>query len=215
MRLAVNQKILTTMFSINIYLRFALIALFLGGGIALAILYGFWYSFPLILVGIILLVGYVLLGTIQSAGLMMQAGDLEGAEKRLNLTLSPKLLFVTNKAFYYILKGTMAAHKKNMDESEQWLLKAKEVNVPTDNEKAMIELQLANINASKNKWKQAEANMRALKKLKVTEPTIKAQIEEFNRAFAQRGQARAAARQGRRGGGNIRPGGKRRRPKMR
>lgn len=203
------------MFTINIYLRFALMALLIGGGVVLAILFGFWYSFPLLLAGVILLVGYILLGTVQSAGQVMQSGDVEATEKRLALTLSPNLLFVTNKAFYYILKGSIAAQKKDLNESEKWLLKAKTINVPTDNEKAMIELQLANIYASKNKWKQAEANMRTLKKLKVTEPLLKGQIMEFDKVFSQRGQAKVASKMGRMNRGNIRPGGKRRRPKMR
>ena len=32
----------------------------------------------------------------------------------------------------------------------KWLKKAEEINVPTDNEKAMLQIQLANIAASKN-----------------------------------------------------------------
>ncbi len=153
-------------------------------------------------------------GTIQSAGQLMQAGELEGAEKRLNLTLTPKLLFATNKAFYYILKGTFAAQRKDMDESEKWLKIAQEVKVPTDNEKAMIELQLANISASKGKWKQAEHHFRTVKKMKISEPALKAQIQEFDKVFSQRGQAKAASRMGV-GSSTMRPGGKRRRPKMR
>ncbi len=202
------------MFSINIYLRFALMAAFFLGGIALTFFFGFWYAFPLYLVAIILIIGYIMLGTIQSAGMMMQAGDLDGAEKRLNLTFFPKWLFATNKAFYYILKGTFAAQRKNMDESEKWLKLAQEVKVPTDNERAMIELQLAGISASKGKWKQAELHMRTLKQYKITEPTLKTQIADFEKMFAQRGQAQAATRIGYNGGG-MRPGGKRKRPKMR
>ncbi len=80
------------MFTINIYLRFALIALFLGGGIVLAILYSFWYALPLILIGLVLLAGYLMLGTVQSAAMMLQTGNLAGAEKRLKLTPSPRLL---------------------------------------------------------------------------------------------------------------------------
>ncbi|MEM0991594.1 MAG: hypothetical protein AAF847_07615 [Bacteroidota bacterium] len=200
--------------TINIYLRFALIGVFLVGGVVLAILFGFWYSFPLLLAGIILLAGYLLLGTVQSAGVLMQSMDIDAAEKRLDLTLSPKLLYTTNKAFYYILKGTFAAQRKDMEESEKWLKLAQEVDVPTDNERAMIELQLANINANKGKWKVAEGHFRKVKKMDITEPNLQAQIMEFEKVFAQRGQAKAAARMGRQGG-MMRPGGKRRRPKMR
>jgi len=83
------------MLSINIYLRFALMAVLLIGGTVLAFLFGFWYAFPLLLAGIALLVGYVMLGTVQSAAQIMNATDFEGAEKRLNLTLTPKLLYPT------------------------------------------------------------------------------------------------------------------------
>ncbi len=40
------------MFSINIYIKFALIAIFLLGGISLALVYGLGYSWILILIGL-------------------------------------------------------------------------------------------------------------------------------------------------------------------
>lgn len=203
------------MFTINIYLRFALIALFLGGGIALAFIFGFWYAFPLLLTGLILLVSYVLLGTVQSAAMLMQAGDMEKAEKRLDLTLKPRFLYSTNRAYFYMLKGSMAMARKDMDESEQWLLKAKEVKVPTENERAMLELQLANIMASRDRWKQAKIHFRNAKKMKVTEASIKEQLLQFEKALNSRNQMKAASRVQGRGGQTMQPGGKRRRPKMR
>src|SRR5690625_1789441 len=90
------------MFTINIYLRLALIVATLGGAIILTSLYGFWYAFPFYLIGIILLVGYILFGTIQSAAQKMQLMDIAGTEKRLNLTLSPRLLYSANRAYYYM-----------------------------------------------------------------------------------------------------------------
>ena len=64
------------MFTINIYLKFALIAVSLIGGIALSAAWGFWYGFPLILAGVVLLISYIALGTVQSAAVLMQEGDL-------------------------------------------------------------------------------------------------------------------------------------------
>ena len=58
------------MFKINIYLKFALIAIFLFGGIILGFMYGFGYSWIMILIGVIILVSYIMLGTIQSAAEM-------------------------------------------------------------------------------------------------------------------------------------------------
>lgn len=207
------------MFLINIYVRFALMGVFLIGGIILSFVpgFGFWYAFPLLLIGIILLVGYILLGTVQSAAALMQTADFEACEKRLNLTLNPKWLYVTNRAYFYMIKGSIALAQKNTEEGEKWLKMADEVNVPTDNEKAMLQLQLANIAASKNKWKQAQIHFRNAKQCNVTEAGVKEQLLQFEKALNQRGQVKAANRMGGKGGGMVRGGGKskRKRPKMR
>jgi len=202
------------MFTINIYLKFALIALGIIGGTALSIGFGFWYGFPFILAGILLLVSYFLLGTIQSAGTMLQAEDFEGAKKRLDLTYFPNLLYTTNRAYYYMLNGSISQMQGDHTEAEAHFKKAGQIEVPTDNEKAMLELQFANNAARKNNWNQVKAHMKTLKGLNVTMPEVKAQIAQFDQAMKQQGQMKAAMRQG---GGQkgYRPGGKRRRPKMR
>lgn len=201
------------MFSINIYLRLALIAACLIGGVALTIAFGFWYAFPFFLIAIVLLIGYLLLGTVQSAAMLLQETKFIEASKRLNLTLSPRLLYATNRAYFFILKGTIAVALNNSDEGEMWLKKAQQVKLPTDNEKAMIELQLANIAAQKGKWQQAQLHFRNTKGLKITDANIREQHKQFEKALNQRGQMKAAGQQG--SGMAIRPGGKRRRPKMR
>ena len=204
------------MFTINIYLRFALIALCLIGGVLLSVFVSFWYALPILLVGVALLVGYVLLGTIQSAAPMLQTQDFAGAEQRLNLTWKPEWLYASNRAMYYMLKGTIAQQRKDNVAAEAYLRQAAEIELPTDNEKAMIKLQLANIAAQRGKWKEAKLMHRDLKDLKVTEPMIKEQIKMFDQAMKQQGQMRhlGVSGGGNRGGAQ-RPGGKRRRPKMR
>lgn len=201
------------MFSINIYLRFALMAVTLLGGIGLAIAFGFWYAFPFFLIFIALAVGYLLLGTVQSAAILLQNTQLDEAEKRLKLTFFPNLLYVTNRAYFFILKGSLASARQDNDEAEIWLKKAQGMKLPTDNEKAMIELQLANIAATKGKWQQAQLAFRNMKNLKVTDANIKEQMKQFEKALAQQGQMRAQGMQS--GTNRMQPGGKRRRPKMR
>lgn len=203
------------MFTINIYLKFALIALFLGGGVILTIFEGFVYSWPLILVGILLLASYILLGTVTSAANLIQDLDFDGAEKRLGLTLSPKLLYVTNRAFYYIMQGSIKMNTGDNNGAEEEFNKALNLKLPTENEKAMVLLQLANINAAKNKWNAAKKYFREAKKLKVTESQMKEQMNQFEKALTNRGQMKAAQGMGKRGQQMMRPGGKRRRPKMR
>ncbi|MEE9437428.1 MAG: hypothetical protein V3V14_00425 [Saprospiraceae bacterium] len=203
------------MFKINIYLKFGLIALFLGGGIILSIMYSFWYALPLLIIGILLLVSYFMLGTIQSAAEMVQLMDMDGAEKRLGLTKFPKLLYVSNRAFYFILKGTIAINKNDTTTAEDYFNQALALKLPTETEKAMVLMQLANINAQKNKWTAAKNHFREAKKLKVVEPQLKQQMVDFEKALNNRGQAKAAQMMGGRRGGQMMTGGKRRRPKMR
>ena len=203
------------MLQINIYVKFALIAAcFIGGGILWAA-YGFWYSSIFLLAGIILLVSYLLLGTVQSAAELMQKMDFDGAEQRLELTYFPGLLYVSNKAFYYIIKGTAKLNKEETSAAEELFNKALSLKLPTETEKAMVLMQLANINARKNKWNAAKNYFKEAQKLKVTQPELKQQMEEFDKAIKNRGQMKAAQSMGRRGHQMMRPSGKRRRPKGR
>ncbi|HKK77661.1 MAG TPA: hypothetical protein VJ953_21460 [Saprospiraceae bacterium] len=203
------------MFTINIYLRFALIALGIIGGTILSAVWGFWYGFPFILIGLVLLAGYIALGTIQSSAELMQTGDLEKTEQRLDLTLMPKWLYVSQRAYYYMLKGSIALSRKKMDEGEEWLRKAQSVKVPTDNEKGMIEIQLASIHANKGKRKQAQMHLRNAKQLNITEATIKDQLKQLEQGLKNMGAMNAANRMGGRGQVGIKGGkSKRRRPRM-
>ena len=204
------------MFTINPYLRFALIVASLAAGIGLWISAGIWYGIWFVIVGVVLLTGYILLGTVSSAAKALQEAEIDKSEKLLGLTLSPKLLYVTNRAYYYMLKGSIAMAKKDTEEGEKWLKMAESLKLPTDNEKAMIQIQLANISGSKNKWKQAQIHFRNAKQLKITDANIKEQLKQLEKAFANQGQMKAAARMGNKGRQmTMRPGGKRRRPKMR
>ncbi len=202
------------MFTINIYTKLVLIAVTLLGGLGLSIAYGFWYGFPFLLVGIGLLASYILLGTVQSAAQLVQENKFEEAEKRLDMTLKPEWLYSANRAYFNMIKGTLAASRKDNAAAEKYFAKAQEIGVPSDNETAMLELQLANIAATKNKWNQAKLHYKKLKGLKVTEPQLREQIQQFEKALKQRGAIKAAGRAGM-NPMQMNPGGKRRRPKMR
>jgi tetratricopeptide (TPR) repeat protein len=198
------------MFTVNIYLKFAIIVVSLIVAVAFTATISFWYALPCYITFVGFLASYLFLGTVQSTAQLLEKMDFTGAEKRLNLTFRPNILYVTNRAFYYIIKGSIAMNLKRTDEAETWFEKAKTLKLPSDNERAMVYLQLANINASRNKWQQAQNYHQQLKKLSVTEPQIREQISQFDKAFKNRGQLRHA-----RSGAAQVAGGKRRRPKMR
>ena len=203
------------MFTINIYLKLGLIALCIIGGVILAIFQGFWYAFPFLLIGFFLILSYIFLGTVQSSAEMIQNSDFDGAEKRINMTLWPKLMYVTNRAFYFIIKGSLAMNKGENKDAEELFNKALNLKLPSDNERGLILLQLANINGSKGKWGAAKNFFREAKKLKITEGQLKTQMSQFEKALSNRGQMKAAMGGKNKGAMMMRGGGKRRRPKMR
>ena len=113
-----------------------------------------------------------------------------------------------------MIKGTLAQQRNQKAEAEEYLKIAQEVKLPSDNERAMLELQLANIAATKNRMNQAKLHLRNAKKMNITEETIKDQLQQLEVAIKSYGASNTARMSG--GKGQMRnPGGKRRRPKMR
>jgi tetratricopeptide (TPR) repeat protein len=198
------------MFTINIYLRFALMAFGIIGGLLMSITLGFWYGFLFILTGIILAAGYFLLGTVQSAATLVQMQDLEGARRRLAMTIKPGWLYEPNQAIYYMLQGMIKMQEQNFEEGEKLLLKAASFKALGDNELAGIYMQLSGIHANKLRWNQAQAYYNKAKSYKVTEPMIKEQLQMIEKALNQKGQIKASM-----GAGFRQFGGKRRMPKSR
>jgi len=204
------------MFTINIYLRLALIVGGILGGIALWWGFGFWYGFPFLLIGIILLAGYLMLGTILSTNQFLSQQRLEEAEARLKMTYFPKLLLVGYKGVYFMTLGAIAMQKRDFNTAEVWIKKSLDSGLPTDNERAAAMLQLVMIAAGKYNIKAAQSHFADLKKLNVTEPMLKEQIKEVDRQLKQAGsQNMNPSMMAMMGGKGFRPGSKRRQPPMR
>lgn len=204
------------MFIINIYLRFALIAIGILGGIALWAVWGFWYGFPFLLIGLFLLAGYLMLGTILSANQLISQSRLDEAEARLKLTFFPKIMLKGYKGVYYMTHSAVAMQRKDLNSAETWIKQAMAAGLPSDNERAAALLQMSMIAASKNNRQSAINHFNEIKKLNVTEPMIKAQIKEFEKQLKQLQQAMNPSMMAMMAGrGGFRPGGKRPKPKAR
>ena len=204
------------MLSINIYVKFGLMALGLIAGLAFTLMsgFGFWYAIWFWLLFIIMLASYIFMGTVQSASTLMQETKFDEAEKRLDMIIKPNWLYKTYRALYYLLKGSMAMQRKDNDTAEMWLEKAQAIELPSDDEKAMVALQLASINANRGKWAVAEKHHRILKGLTIRTPQIKEQVAQFDKMMKNKGAIKQASRMNK-GGNPLKPGGKRRRPKIR
>jgi len=199
------------MYSINIYLRFALIAgLIILGGI-LNYFNGFWYAFIFYIGALVLIVGYIITGTVQSATMFLQVQDFESAKKRLALTFFPKILFGPAKSAYYMLKGAIAMQGKDYDEAQHYFKVSENTKYTSDNERAMIYLQQANVAALKNNVREAQQFFEKTKGLKITEQAIKDQMKQFEQALKQRSGVTMNQRMMAANRGST----KQRRPKMR
>ena len=200
------------MLKLDIYVRFALTAASLLLGIGLIFWQGFWYGFPFLLVALVLVIGYFLLGTIRSASELLQEQKIDEAEARLAMTKYPQYLFPANKAYFYMIKANIALMRKDAKLAEAHLREASKYDMPSGNETAVIEVQLANLAAQKGAWPEVNKRIQTIRKLKVTEPMITEQVEMLEKAYRNRGNVLAAQRMG---VGPRGQGSKRRRPRMR
>ncbi|TNE60414.1 MAG: hypothetical protein EP344_07355 [Bacteroidetes bacterium] len=203
------------MFTINIYLRFALIVVGLIAGIGLWAAYGFWYGFPFLLIGIFALIGYLMLGTIMSTNMLLSQARFHEAEQRLKLTFFPGILLVGYKGVYYMTHGALALQSKDLVTAETWLKKALDAGLPSDNERGAALLQLAMILASKNNRQAAQKHLAEIKKLNITENMLKEQVKDLEKQLKQMGQAMNPSMIGMMGRGGGKGGGKRKMPRLR
>jgi hypothetical protein len=203
------------MFTINIYLRFALIAAGFILGIGLWMAFGFWYGFPFLTTGIVLLAGYFLLGTVLSSFQMIQAKQFDAAEKQLALTKFPKLLLFMMRSQYYMAKSTLAMQRKDFAGAENLTQDALSTGFSSDDERAIAFLQLAGIAANKGNINKAQGYMADIKKLTIKESMIKEEVKkmEQNLKVYQQNKAQSSQFMGMQNG--FRPGSKKPRPKVR
>jgi tetratricopeptide (TPR) repeat protein len=205
------------MFVIPVKLRFALIALGFVLGIGLWVMYGFWYGFLFLLTAVILLAGYIMLGTIVSTNQFMGQQRWEEAEASLKQTYFPKWLLVGYKGVYYMTHGALSMQKKDFAAAEKWLKEALAAGLPSDNERGAAILQLVMVQASRNNRQGAINQFADIKKLNITEPMLREQIKEVEKQLkmAQQTPMNPSMMALTGGRGFRQPGGKRKSPKVR
>lgn len=147
---------------------------------------GFGFSFIFWLIFIVFVVGYFLLGTLSAASKRLQLEDIDGAERILGYTKYPNLLLKMNQAYFHLIKGMIAAKRGNQNEAEELLQKSYDIGLPTDNDKAMVLIQLANMNYTKRKFNIAKTQLRQIKDLNVQEPMLAAQVKNLEDALKVR-----------------------------
>lgn len=147
---------------------------------------GLGYSFIFWLIFIVFLVGYFLLGTLSAASKQLQIEDFDGAERILGYTLYPNLMLKMNQAYFHLLKGMIAMKRGDSKTGEELLQKSYDIGLPTDNDKAMVLLNLASLNYTKRKFSVASTQLRQIKELPLKEPSLLMKIAELEQALKVR-----------------------------
>lgn len=171
------------MVQINAKTQFIIMAVSLVAFIALQATVGFGWAFIPLFIFIGFAIAFVLFGTISSTSKILSTGDYTAAEKNLNLTFKPTWLLKMYRGYYYQLKGFIQIQKKNLDEGEAFLLKARDMGLPTNTDKATVALQLASLSFNKRNFQKASTYIREIKNLDVKEPVIMDQVKQLEQAI--------------------------------
>jgi len=128
---------------------------------------GFWPSFVLYLVAVILILGHFLLGPMRLIQECMENGDMEGAKKVLASVWFPNLLIKPVRSVYYTVKGNLDMAEQNYESAEVNLKKSQQLmsggGLLGDQMKqaeGANKLQLGMLAMQKNDMKQAESYIR-------------------------------------------------------
>src|SRR5665647_3930975 len=115
---------------------------FLVLAIVVNVLTGFWPSFILYLIALILVVGHFLFGPMRLIQGYMESGDMEGAQKVINSIWFPRLLIKPVRSVYFTLKGNLAMVNQDFDSAEAHMKKSLSLGMPMKEAEGANKLQL-------------------------------------------------------------------------
>ena len=140
--------------------RLLLSAFFLVFGIIVNLEAGFWPSFILYLIALVLVVGHFLFGPMRLIQGHMENGDMVGAQKVIDSIWFPRLLIKPVRSVYYTLKGNLDMVNQNFDSAEANMKKSLSLGLPMKEAEGSNKLQLGMIAMQKGNIKEAENYIR-------------------------------------------------------
>ncbi|MBK8710546.1 MAG: hypothetical protein IPL97_01480 [Niastella sp.] len=123
---------------------------------------GFWPSFILYLLGVVLVAGHFLFGPMRLIQTYMENGDVEGAKKIVDGIKFPGLLIKPMRSVYYTLKGNLAMVDQDFDSAEKHMKKSLSLGGGqlTKQAEGPNKLQLGMLAMQKGNNKEAESYIR-------------------------------------------------------
>lgn len=151
---------MTKVLNFIIKYRLFLGAVFLALAIIVNLEAGFWPSFVLYLVAVVLIVGHFLFGPMRLIQGYIEAGDVEGAQKIIDSIWFPGLLIKPVRSVYYTLKGNIAMMNQDFDTAEKHMKKSLTLGSPIKEAEGANKLQLGMLSMQKGNIREAESFIR-------------------------------------------------------
>lgn len=134
---------------------------------------GFWLGFSVtwwiawlpFLIAIIMVAAHFLIGPMTLIQAYVENGDMEGAQKLLDMVKYPNLLYKPVRSSYYMLRANMSTMNEDLDKAESDLKKSLESGMPEKEMEGTVYLQLGSIALKKGNNKEAYENLRKAVKL--------------------------------------------------
>ncbi len=166
------------------YLRYGLIALFLGLGLLLHLQLGLAQAWYLYLAGLLLLLSHLLFGSVWLAFSFLKRGRPEVADKLLRQVWNPDWLIRRNRAYYYFTLGMLHLQYKRLQDGEKHLRQAVELGLQRPNDNALAYLNLAHIYYVEAQAGKAREAMKKARSFNPTDLMIKDKLEKLGKALA-------------------------------
>ena len=147
---------------LNFIIKYRLLlgAVFLALGIIVNIEAGFWPSFVLYLIALVLIVGHFLFGPMRLIQGYMEDGDMVGAQKVIDSIWFPALLIKPVRSVYFTLKGNLAMANQDFDNAEKHMKKSLSLGMPMKEAEGANKLQLGMLAMQKGNIREAENYIR-------------------------------------------------------
>jgi len=128
---------------------------------------GFWPSFILYLIAVILIAGHFLFGPMRLIQAHMEAGDIEGSKKVLDSIWFPALMIKPVRSVYYTVKGNLDMMNQDFTSAEKNLKRSNDLMSSSTMMKGQLQqaegankLQLGMLAIQKGNMKEGESYIR-------------------------------------------------------
>lgn len=166
--------------------RFLLILTFIILGVLLHVKQGISSAWYLYVAAAILLITHFIFGNVWSAFSMLKKGNMAQAETMIDEIKRPDLLLKGHRAYYHFIKGIISLQDKEFENGEQHLKSALDLGLRTDNDRALVHLNLAHICLAQKRPKDARQYVDAAKDIPYNDLMLKDKIKEMDQALNTR-----------------------------